>query len=137
MADSRCGLLCNSCTYKEPCNCGGCIETNGHPFHGECPVAVCCQAKALEHCGLCADIPCKLLIEYSCDSEHGDTPHGARIEQYRMWAALDLFKGQKLSVGKCAELAGLTESAFIKFLGENNISIYGESADIISDYNNA
>ena len=27
--------------YKETCGCGGCIETNGHPFHGECPVAVC------------------------------------------------------------------------------------------------
>ncbi len=46
MIDSRCGLHCTTCTYKEPCGCGGCIETNGHPFHGACPVALCCQKKA-------------------------------------------------------------------------------------------
>ena len=45
MIDSRCGLHCTTCTYKEPCGCGGCIETNGHPFHGACPVAQCCQEK--------------------------------------------------------------------------------------------
>ena len=39
MIDSRCGLHCTGCEYKETCGCGGCIETNGHPFHGECPVA--------------------------------------------------------------------------------------------------
>lgn len=32
MVDSRCGLHCTECEYKEPCECGGCIETNGHPF---------------------------------------------------------------------------------------------------------
>lgn len=39
MIDSRCGLHCTTCTYKEPCGCDGCIETNGHPFHGACPVS--------------------------------------------------------------------------------------------------
>lgn len=86
MVDSRCGLLCNSCTYKEPMNCGGCIETKGNPFHGECPVAVCCQDRELEHCGLCKDVPCELLTQYSCDPEQGDNPHGARIEQCKKWA---------------------------------------------------
>ena len=43
MIDSHCGLHCTGCKYKETCGCGGCIETNGRPFHGECPVAVCCQ----------------------------------------------------------------------------------------------
>lgn len=37
MIDSRCGLHCTGCDYKETCGCGGCIGTNGHPFHGECP----------------------------------------------------------------------------------------------------
>lgn len=50
MIDSRCGLHCTTCTYKEPCGCGGCIETNGHPFHGACPVAQCCQEKGFYHC---------------------------------------------------------------------------------------
>jgi len=87
MADSRCGLHCTGCTYKESCGCGGCIETNGHPFHGECPVAVCCQQKGIVHCGQCGDMPCELLRQYSCDPEHGDTPAGARMEQCRKWKA--------------------------------------------------
>ncbi len=87
MVDSRCGLHCVGCEWKEPCHCGGCIETNGHPFHGECPVAMCCQAKGLLHCGECPQIPCELLTQYSCDLEHGDTPQGARIEQCKKWKA--------------------------------------------------
>ena len=83
--DTRCGLRCVGCGYKEACNCGGCIATNGHPFHGECPVAVCCQEKGFVYCGECPDLPCDLLEQYSCDSEHGDTPPGARIEQCRKW----------------------------------------------------
>ena len=86
MVDSRCGLHCTGCEYKETCGCNGCIETNGHPFHGECPVAVCCQDKGFLHCGECPDIPCELLTQYSCDPEHGDTPHGARIAQCIRWA---------------------------------------------------
>lgn len=83
--DSRCGLHCTGCEYKESCGCKGCIETDGHPFHGECPVAVCCQNKGFTHCGECPEIPCELLTSYSCDPEHGDTPHGARIEQCKRW----------------------------------------------------
>jgi hypothetical protein len=41
--DTRCGLICATCTFKEKFNCGGCIKTDGHPFHGDCAVAVCCQ----------------------------------------------------------------------------------------------
>ena len=87
MIDSRCGLHCTGCEYKESCGCGGCIETNGEPFHGECPVAVCCQNKGFVHCGECPEIPCALLTQYSCDPEHGDTPQGARIEQCKQWFA--------------------------------------------------
>ena len=84
---SRCGLHCTECEYKEPCSCGGCIETNGHPFHGECPVAVCCQNKGFVHCGECPDIPCRQLYAYSyLDKEHSDNPPGARVEQCKRWA---------------------------------------------------
>lgn len=82
---SRCGLRCDICTFKAPCNCGGCIATNGHPFHGECPVAKCCQDKGFLHCGECPDLPCKQLYAWSFeDKEHGD--NGKRIEQCRQWA---------------------------------------------------
>ncbi|MCL1866631.1 MAG: DUF3795 domain-containing protein [Oscillospiraceae bacterium] len=82
--ESRCGLLCGECSFKESHNCGGCIETNGNPFHGECPVAVCCQNKDFTHCGECPDIPCELLTQYSYDKEHGDG--GKRIEQCKEWS---------------------------------------------------
>ena len=83
--DSRCGLHCTGCEYKETMGCGGCIETNGNPFHGVCPVAACCQSKGYMHCGECPDIPCQLLTLYSCDPKHGDHPQGARIEQCKRW----------------------------------------------------
>lgn len=85
IVDSRCGLHCTGCEYKNSCGCIGCIESNGHPFHGECPVALCCQNKGIVHCGGCPELPCELLKEYSFDPEHGDTPAGARIEQCKTW----------------------------------------------------
>ena len=83
--ESRCGLLCSECSFREGCGCGGCVETNGHPFHGECPIAICCQSKSHSHCGECPDIPCEQLYAYSyLDKEHGD--NGKRIEQCKAWA---------------------------------------------------
>jgi len=84
MIDSRCGLHCTGCGWKESHGCGGCIETNGHPFHGACPVAACCQDKGFVHCGECPEIPCALLTQFSYDKKHGDD--GARIEQCKKWA---------------------------------------------------
>jgi peptidase E len=86
--DLRCGLHCTDCSFRESYNCGGCIETNGHPFHGECPIAICCQNKGLAHCGECNIMPCEQLYAYSyLDPEHGDKPQGARVAQCRQWAA--------------------------------------------------
>lgn len=88
MIDSRCGLHCTGCEWKETNGCRGCIETMGHPFHGECPIAICCQDKGLMHCGECDIIPCAKLYGYSyLDSEHGDKPQGTRVEVCRCWAA--------------------------------------------------
>ncbi|MFI3325848.1 MAG: DUF3795 domain-containing protein [Clostridia bacterium] len=70
IVDSRCGLHCTGCDWKEGHSCGGCIETNGNPFHGECPVAVCCQEKGNTHCRPCSNIPCVLLTSYSFDKQH-------------------------------------------------------------------
>ena len=84
---SRCGLLCKQCTYKASHGCKGCIETNGNPFHGECPVAKCCQDKGYTHCGECDVMPCEQLREYSCgDDEECDHPAGARISVCKAWA---------------------------------------------------
>lgn len=53
-----CGTDCTQCSWKE--TCGGCAETNGHPFGGACIVAACCRDKGHERCGKCLDTPCKL-----------------------------------------------------------------------------
>jgi len=85
---SRCGLLCDGCDYKASHGCAGCIELNGKPFWGECPVAKCCQDKGFSHCGECPDIPCEILRDFSCgNSEHSDKPAGARIAICRAWAS--------------------------------------------------
>lgn len=83
---SRCGLGCTACEYRISRNCGGCIESAGHPFHGECPIAVCCREKGILHCGECPTLPCAQMRAYACDdTEHGDDPPGARIMQCRRW----------------------------------------------------
>lgn len=73
-----CGLNCESCEYKEKCNCGCCKETCGKPFHGECRLAKCAIEHNVEYCSLCDNFPCSLLNEFSYDKEHGD--NGERIE---------------------------------------------------------
>jgi len=110
---SRCGLLCKWCSYRESHNCGGCAETSGNPFYGECPVAKCCQDRGYAHCGECGNLPgecadpeckridangfyecggcehttCDKLYPYSYkDPNHGDNPPGARVEVCKAWA---------------------------------------------------
>lgn len=83
MIESRCGILCSKCEYKEPMNCSGCINIS-KPFWGEqCPVKLCCENKKQEHCGRCEGFPCDLLNQFSYDKEQGD--NGKRIEQCRKW----------------------------------------------------
>ena len=87
---SRCGLLCKWCTYREQFNCAGCTAMNGKaPWgHGDCDVAKCCQDKGYTHCGECDVFPCDNLrgLSYG-DDEHNDKPEGARIEVCKAWAA--------------------------------------------------
>ena len=84
MIESRCGILCNECKYKEPMKCYGCVNI-AKPFWGEqCPVKSCCENKNLEHCGKCEVFPCELLTQFAYDKEQGD--NGKRIEQCKKWA---------------------------------------------------
>lgn len=81
--ESRCGLLCSRCGYREPMHCPGCVETD-RPFWGEsCPVKSCCQGKGLAHCGRCDRFPCELLRQFAYDKEQGDG--GKRIETCGEW----------------------------------------------------
>lgn len=85
MVESRCGILCGKCEYREKMNCGGCVHIE-KPFWGEsCPVKSCCEGRSLTHCGMCENFPCDLLKQFAYDKEQGDD--GKRIEQCRKWAA--------------------------------------------------
>ncbi len=84
MIESRCGIVCSACEYREKMNCKGCVKIT-KPFWGEqCPVKACCEGKKLENCGLCSNFPCQLLNQFAYDKEQGD--NGKRIEQCRAWA---------------------------------------------------
>ena len=85
MIESRCGLLCGECEYREKMNCGGCVAI-AKPFWGDaCPVKSCCEGKKHKHCGECGEFPCDLLTQFSYDKEQGDD--GKRIEQCKVWAS--------------------------------------------------
>ena len=82
---SRCGILCGECGYRESMGCKGCVNID-NPFWGECPVKTSCEGKGHEHCGQCAEFPCKQLNDFAYDKEQGDD--GKRIEQCKRWAGL-------------------------------------------------
>lgn len=85
MMESRCGLLCGQCSFREQANCSGCVQIR-KPFWGEsCPVKNCCEGKKHGHCGECAEFPCAVLHQFAYDEKQGD--NGRRIEQCRCWAA--------------------------------------------------
>lgn len=82
-AQSRCGLLCSECGYREQTGCPGCVHMQ-KPFWGDsCPVKDCCAGKGLLHCGQCEAFPCDLLNQFAYDEKQGDD--GKRIGQCRIW----------------------------------------------------
>lgn len=89
MIESRCGILCSDCNYKEKMNCKGCVNIS-KPFWGEsCTVKTCCEDKSILHCGECHEFPCDVLKQFAYDKEQGDG--GARIVQCKCWC-----KGDKI-----------------------------------------
>ena len=82
MIESRCGILCSECAYREQAGCKGCVNI-ANPFWGVCPVKSCCETKGKNHCGGCKDFACKQLSDFAYDKEHGDD--GKRIEQCKQW----------------------------------------------------
>lgn len=83
MKESRCGILCSRCQFRESTGCKGCAEMD-RPFWGEsCPVKSCCEGKGHAHCGACEAFPCARLTAFAYDEKQGD--NGARIEQCRKW----------------------------------------------------
>ena len=84
MIESRCGILCSECEYKEQVNCKGCVNIDKLFWGDRCEVKSCCEDKGFLYCGKCDNFPCDLLNQFSYDKEQGDD--GKRIEQCKKWA---------------------------------------------------
>lgn len=85
MIESRCGLKCSECKYREIMKCEGCVKIK-KPFWGKtCSIKACCEGKGIENCGLCDKFACKELHEFAFDPAQGD--EGTRIEQCQDWAS--------------------------------------------------
>ncbi|MGO5065505.1 DUF3795 domain-containing protein [Clostridium sporogenes] len=85
--ESRCGILCSACEYKDQMGCSGCVNIE-KPFWGEkCPVKSCCESKENKHCGTCENFTCELLNKFAYDKEQGD--NGKGIKQCRKWSEGD------------------------------------------------
>ncbi len=83
MIESRCGLLCSRCKFREQIPCAGCTEMK-KPFWGDsCPVKDCCEKRGQVYCGPCSEFPCALLHQFAYDPEQGD--NGERIVQCKKW----------------------------------------------------
>jgi len=74
-----CGANCEECTsFKKECQ--GCDVIQGKVFWAEyvgkevCPMYQCCKDKALDHCGGCAELPCKMWYEIK-DPNWSDEEH--------------------------------------------------------------
>ena len=77
-------MLCSECSRREEFGCSGCNEMQSGYWGEKCEIKECCEAKKLEHCGLCSDFPCEMLREFSYDEELGDD--GERLLNAKKWA---------------------------------------------------
>ena len=74
-------------------------------------------------CLVSFDVPEEILLDLHEDKT-GFT------EYIKQMVALDLYKNKKVSLGYCASTAGMSKEEFVKYLGNNNVSIFGfESED--------
>jgi len=118
IVESRCGLLCSKCEYREKMDCQGCAAID-KPFWGDCPVKSCCESKNQEHCGQCSDFPCDLLKQFAYDAEQGDD--GKRIETCREWAEKSAEnKNQTQGLDKFDKTKGFNAEKFIFDVANQN-----------------
>jgi len=75
-------------------------------------------------------VPEEILLSLRIESDEFAT-------QMALLTALKLYESRKLSVGQAATFAGLDEVDFIKFLGQNRVSIFSTSSEITEDFQNA
>ena len=57
--------------------------------------------------------------------------------QMKALTSMKLYEQEKLSLGQAAAFADMDLLSFMKFLGQNKISVFGSSEEIEEDYKNA
>ena len=68
-------------------------------------------------CQIAIEIPEAVLYDTRMSREE-------TVRFARRAVALGYYSQSGVSIGYCAQIAGMTEEDFIKYLGENNISIF-------------
>ena len=83
-------------------------------------------------CQLDINIPEEVLYDTKMSRDEAN-------DYIKRLVALDFYTNNGVSIGYCAQIAGMAEEDFIKFLGEHKISIfnYSNESDFISELNNA
>lgn len=83
-------------------------------------------------CQLDISIPEEVLYETKMSRDEAN-------DYIKRLVALDFYTKNGVSIGYCAQIAGMPEEDFIKYLGEQKISIfnYSNESDFISELNNA
>lgn len=82
------------------------------------------------------DIAVKIPEEVLYDTKMNRKETTAFVRKY---AALAYYLQNKVSIGYCAEIAGMSESEFVDFLGDNKISIFrfSDESELDRDIENA
>lgn len=140
MMETICGVDCSQCAMKETCK--GCMDTNGHPFGGDCAAAVCCRERGYRRCAECTAAACGLKAQLIQEFNSLDIPdmppvaelyslNGAFINlEYplpgggavKLWKDENVYLGAQLPKGNSGRCYGLIADAAYLLVSE-----YGEN----------
>ena len=83
-------------------------------------------------CQIAIDIPNEVLYDTKMNREEAN-------RFARCAVALGYYTQSGVSIGYCAQIAGLTEEEFIQYLGKNQVSIFhfDNREDFLEELNNA
>lgn len=68
-------------------------------------------------CQITFSVPDEVLFDTKMNREQAN-------QFARRYVALGFYKQNGVSIGYCAQIAGMTEEEFIRYLGQNEISIF-------------
>ena len=68
-------------------------------------------------CQIAFSVPDEVLFDTKMNREQAN-------QFARRYVALGFYKQNGVSIGYCSQIAGMTEEEFIKYLGQNEISIF-------------